>query len=91
MKKWLFIFAVCAALISCKMFLKGAAKYWTKNQIEEFVADCEKHSSKLMSEDKAKTYCDCAVDIVAEKYTNYDEMKSAGLVEVLKVAKDCKE
>lgn len=91
MKKWLLIFAVCSTLVSCKMLLKGAAKHWTKTQIKEFLADCEKHSAKLMSDDKAKAYCDCAVDIVAEKYTNYDDMKNAGLVEVLKVAKDCKD
>ena len=71
--------------------MKGAAKYWTKKLIKEFVASCEEHAGKLMSAEKATHYCDCAVDKVAEKYQNFEDFKKAGIVEVLKIAKDCKE
>lgn len=90
MKKIILIAAILIALGSCKMILKGAAKYWTKKQIKEFVANCEEHSSKLLGAERAKKYCDCAVETVAEKYHNYEDVKKAGIIEVLKIAKDCK-
>lgn len=70
--------------------MKGAARYWTKKQIKEFVANCENHASKLMSEEKAAEYCNCAVNVVSEKYQNFEDVKKAGIMEVLKVASDCK-
>jgi len=90
MRKHLFIFFICLALLSCKMVMKGAARHWTKKQIKEFVSDCEQHSAKVLGDEKAKIYCDCAVDVIAEKYTNYDDVKKAGIIQVLKIAKDCK-
>ena len=90
MKKVLLVGIICLPLLSCKALMKGAARYWTKKQIKEFVANCEEHASKLLSDDKAKQYCDCAVDVVAEKYNSYEDVKKAGIVEVLKAAKDCK-
>lgn len=90
MKKMLFVVFIMLSLISCKAAMKGAARYWTKQQIKEFVANCQTHASKLMSNEKAVQYCDCAVNVVSEKYQNYEEAKSAGIIEVLKIAKDCK-
>lgn len=90
MRKYLIILIVAFSLLSCKAVLKGAAKYWTKKQIKEFVANCENHASKIMSPEKAEQYCDCAVNKVAEKYNNYEDVKKGGLIEVLKVAADCK-
>jgi hypothetical protein len=86
------IFLIAAVLVfsSCKMFGRAAAKYWTKKQISAFVADCETNAGKLIGEEKAKQYCDCAVDVVAEKYQNYEDVKKASIREVLKIAKDCK-
>jgi len=81
---------VVGGFFSCKALAKGAAKWWTKKQIKEFVADCENKSSKLLGEDKAKKYCDCAVDKVAEEYHDFDEVKKKGVMAVIKIAKDCK-
>lgn len=91
MKKWIFLITICVALVSCKAIMKGAARYWTKKQISEFITNCETHASKLMSNEKAVQYCDCAVNVVSEKYQNYEDVKSAGIMEVLKIAKDCKQ
>ena len=75
---------------SCASLARAAAKYWSKKQIKEFVNNCEQKSSRLIGEDKAAKYCDCAVDVVAEKYKNYEDVKNASIIEVLKIAKDCK-
>lgn len=75
---------------SCKTIARAAAKYWTNRQIKEFVSKCEDKSSFIIGADNAKKYCDCAVDVVAEKYRNYDDVKKASLTDVLKIANDCK-
>lgn len=77
-------------LSSCKTLAKGAAKWWTKKQIKEFVNNCEEKTSRLLGEEQAAKYCDCAVDKVAEEYKNFDEVKSKGILTVLKIAGDCK-
>lgn len=92
MKKSILILALAAfTLVSCKLFVKSAAKYWTSKQIDEFIGNCQANASKLMSNEKAEAYCDCAVDKVAKEYQNYADVKKASLKEVLKVAADCKE
>lgn len=86
-----FIFLILALpMVSCKLIGRTAAKYWTKKQIKTFVTNCEDNASKLLGEDEAKKYCDCAVDVVAEKYQNYDDIKSASIRDILRIAKDCK-
>jgi hypothetical protein len=90
MKKLFLLITVCFFLVNCKMIAKGAARYWTKKQIKEFVADCKIHSGKLMSEEKAEQFCDCAVDEIAEKYQNYEDIQKAGIAEVLKAANNCR-
>ena len=84
------ILLIASSLIACKAIAKGAAKWWTRKQIKEFVNNCEEKSSKLLGEERAKKYCDCAVDEVAEKYHDFDDVKKAGIGEVLKIAKNCK-
>ncbi|MCT4582335.1 MAG: hypothetical protein N4A35_13055 [Flavobacteriales bacterium] len=91
MKKLLIIPFVIFTLGSCASLAKAAAKYWTKKQIKEFVNNCEEKSSRLIGADKAQQYCDCAVDVVAEKYHNYEDVQKASIIEVLKIAKDCKD
>ncbi len=90
MKKLIILLLIGLSLGSCASLAKAAAKYWTKKQIKEFVTNCEEKSSRLIGEDKAQQYCDCAVDVVAEKYHNYEDVKKASIIEVLKIAKDCK-
>ncbi|UKN02827.1 hypothetical protein K6119_04765 [Paracrocinitomix mangrovi] len=91
-KKFLFIalISLSAGLYGCKAIARTAAKYWTKKQIKEFVENCEERSSKLIGEEKAEKYCNCAVDKVAEKYPKFEDYKKIGIVEALKIAKDCK-
>jgi hypothetical protein len=89
-KNWVVLLILSTfILVGCKVFGRAAAKYWTQKQIKEFVNNCESTASQLVGEDKAKNYCDCAVDVVAEKYTNYEDVKKVSLLQVLKVAKSC--
>lgn len=81
---------VVMSSISCNSIARAAAKYWTNRQIREFVGKCEDKSSILLGTERAKKYCDCAVDVVAEKYKNYDDIKNISVMEVLKVANNCK-
>lgn len=81
---------ICLSLTSCKTLAKGAAKWWTKKQIKEFVNNCEEKTSRLLGDEQAAKYCDCAVDKVAEEYKNFDEIKEKGILTVLKIAADCK-
>lgn len=85
----LYIVAMVTA-VSCNTIARAAAKYWTNRQIKEFVNNCEDKSAILLGSDRAKKYCDCAVDLVAEKYRNYEDVKKASITDVLKVARDCK-
>lgn len=86
----------CAVLVSffiftsCNTIARAAAKYWTNKQIREFIGKCEDKSSIILGSENAKKYCDCAVDVVAEKYRNYEDVKKASLTDVLKIARDCK-
>lgn len=87
---WLVMLMTITVLASCKLIGRTAAKYWTKKQIKEFVTNCEANASKLVGEEKAEQYCDCAVDVVAEQYQNYEDAKKVSIREVLRIAKDCK-
>lgn len=75
---------------SCKAMARAAAKYWTKKQIKEFVNNCETKSAKLVGEEKAAKFCDCAVDVVAEKYKIYEDAKKISVRDILQIANDCK-
>lgn len=90
LKGLFFIAVILVSICSCATLTRAAAKYWTKKQVKEFVTNCEQKASRLIGEQKAKQYCDCAVDVVAEKYKNYDDVKNSSITEVLKIAKDCK-
>ena len=87
---FVFIIAVVSTTTSCNSIARAAAKYWTNKQIREFIGKCEDKSAIILGSEHAKKYCDCAVDVVAEKYRNYDDVKNASLADVLKVARDCK-
>ena len=77
-------------IASCKTVGRAAARYWTNKQIREFISGCEDKSTFLLGEANAKKYCDCAVDVVSDKYRNYEDLKKTSLTDVLKIAKDCK-
>lgn len=85
----LFVFSLVVAP-SCKTIARAAARYWTNRQIKEFVNNCEDKSAILLGSAQAKKYCNCAVDIIAEKYRDYEDVKKASLSDVLRIANDCK-
>lgn len=76
--------------ISCKTVARAAARYWTNKQIKEFITNCEEKSSKLIGDEKAKRFCNCAVDAVAEEYQNYQDTKTVSAVRLLEVADNCR-
>ncbi|MBX9785044.1 MAG: hypothetical protein K2X48_17285 [Chitinophagaceae bacterium] len=84
----LFAFALTPAS-SCKTVAHAAARYWTKRQIKEFINNCEAKSSKLLGDEKAKQFCDCAVDAVSEQYQNYNETKTLSVTALLEAAQNC--
>lgn len=93
MKKITFILVgvgLALSLSNCKAMARAAAKYWTKKQIKEFVSNCEEKSAKFVGEDKAHHFCDCAVDQVAEKYHEYKSVQDVNILEIIKIANDCK-
>lgn len=90
MKKFLLLISICLVLISCKVIAKTAVKYWGKKKSKEWLVKCEEHSSKLLGAERAEEYCDCAIEKVATKYNNYEDVVKAGMIEALLVAKECK-
>jgi hypothetical protein len=93
MKQYLSILAATlilgSAVISCKALAKGAAKYWTKQQLKEFKGKCQEGAIGKFGKEKGIDFCDCASNAMAEKYHNYDDAKLQGFIEILSVAKDC--
>ena len=90
MKNIFIALALVASFSSCKALARTAAKHWSKKQIKEFVNNCEEKSAKLVGEDKAAKFCDCAVDEVAEKYKKYEDVKSVSMMEIVKIANGCR-
>lgn len=76
--------------VSCKTIARTAAKYWTRRQIKEFVSNCETRTSQLLGAENAAKYCDCAVDVVAEKYRNYQDSKTISLNNLVDILNGCK-
>jgi hypothetical protein len=81
---------IALSMSNCKAMARTAAKYWTKKQIKAFVKNCEEKAGKFVGEDKANHFCDCAVDQVAEKYQEYESVEDIKILEVLKIANDCR-
>ena len=77
-------------IFSCKTVGRIAAKYWLNREIKEFVSNCEDKAKLVVGKDNAHKYCDCAVDVVAEQYHNYQDAKKISLVELLDFVNKCK-
>lgn len=77
-------------IVSCKTVGRIAAKYWLNREIKEFVSNCEDKAGKLIGSEKAHKYCDCSVDLVAEKYHNYQDAKNISVLEILDFINKCK-
>lgn len=81
---------ILIAVISCKTVGRIAAKYWLNREIKEFVSNCEDKASRIVGRDNAHKYCDCAVDLVAEKFHEYQDAKNISLVDLLDFINKCK-
>lgn len=78
------------AVVSCKTIGRAALRYWTNRQVKEFIGNCSDKATLILSKEKADKYCDCAVDVIAEKFHNYDDVKRISISEIFKIANDCK-
>ncbi|MFZ5554052.1 MAG: hypothetical protein ACOZCO_13130 [Bacteroidota bacterium] len=83
----LVIFAVPQT--GCKNMAKAAAKYWTKKQIKKFKAKCNESAIAKWNKEKGEQFCDCATDIIMEKYKNYDEAEKLDFTAIIVAAKSC--
>jgi len=88
----LFTAALTVVLVaySCKTAGRIAARYWLKREIKEFVSNCEDKISGIIGSEKAHKYCDCAVDLVAEKYQDYRDAKQLSLSDIVNFVNRCK-
>ncbi len=86
----LIISITLVTIVSCKTVGRIAAKYWLKREINEFISNCENMAGKIIGSEKAKKYCDCSVDLVAEEYHNYQDAKNLSLRDILTFVDKCK-
>lgn len=77
-------------VISCKTVGRIAAKYWLNREIKEFVSNCSDKTSIILGKVNADKYCDCAVDIVAEQYHNYQDAKKLSVTALIDFINRCK-
>lgn len=77
-------------VISCKTVGRIAAKYWLNREIKEFVSNCADKTGFIVGKENAAKYCDCAVDIVAEQYHNYQDAKKLSVVAIVEFINKCK-
>ena len=78
------------AIVSCKTVGRIAAKYWLNREIKEFVGNCEDKTSFIVGKENAHKYCDCAVDMVAEEYQNYQDSKKLSVSTIIDFINKCK-
>ena len=91
--QYLYIPVCCLILafsLSCKTVARTAARYWTKRQINSFVHQCESKTGQLIGAENARKYCDCAVDVVAEKYREYKQTETLQLTDLLAIINGCR-
>ena len=86
----LFFALMLFSFSGCKLFIRKAAKHWSKKQVNMFLTKCEDQATTFLGEEKAKRYCDCAVDVVAERYPKFEDIEKVSVRELLKIAGDCK-
>lgn len=80
---------ILLVLVSCGVFKRTALKFWTEHQVKEFISNCEFNAAKIMAKERVVEFCDCAVDVVAENYKNYEDVKKSPIREIIKVASSC--
>lgn len=92
--KWKIVLPVITlaviTILSCKTVGRIAAKYWLNREIKEFVGNCEDKTGFIVGKENAHKYCDCAVDIVAEEYQNYQDAKKLSVSTIIDFIDKCK-
>jgi hypothetical protein len=70
MKNFVLLFVITTLIFSC-----NANRSWTAADRSKFVKDCTKEASKggAMTEEQAKTYCDCMQPKIEAKYPTVAE------------------
>ena len=76
-------------MIQCKAMAKAALKYWTKQQVKEFKSKCNEGAKNNKLIPNASDFCDCATTTLSEKFHDYNDVKSMGILEMVKEARDC--
>ena len=64
---------ILTAVIS--MLFASCNNPWTGKDKEEFYGGCVKGALKDMTEDKAKSYCNCMLEKVQKRYPNVSALK----------------
>jgi hypothetical protein len=74
---------------SCKNMAKAAAKHWTKKQIKKFKNYCTEKTSNKFGNERAISFCNCATNLIMEKYPNADDALNLQLMDIISSAKEC--
>ena len=74
---------------SCKAMAKAAVKHWTKKQKKQFIAKCKEGAVSKFG-DKANEVCSCVANIAEEKYPKAEDAMGMSVMEIVKLAIDCK-
>ena len=94
MKTRIILFSTAISILvvaySCKTAGRIAAKYWLNREIKEFISNCEDKTSGIVGSENAHKYCDCAVDLVAEKYQDYKDAKKLNVMDIVNFVNKCK-
>jgi len=68
---------------------KALAKHWTKKQVKKFVQKCEEGTMSKFG-DKAGEVCQCLATKAEEKYPNIDDALKMSVMEMVKLAIECR-
>lgn len=75
--------------LACKNMAKTAVKHWTKKQIKKFRNHCTEKTTDKFGAVKAKSFCNCATNIIMEKYPKADDAMYLNLLDIISTAKKC--
>jgi hypothetical protein len=86
MKKMFIVLAVASLAIGCKGKAKSS---WSKEEKDSFTTNCVNGATAGMGADKAKSYCDCMLGKIEEKYPKAAEAGNLDVNSMTEMAKDC--
>lgn len=92
MKKYLILgfsaFFLAVSLPSCKAIARAAGKRWARKKRKEWLQKCNDSALGRFGE-RGKDFCDCALDVVMEKYPDAEDGLALTFFEIIKTTKDC--